>query len=191
MKEKIYIMMVGLPASGKTTSTRALQVYFSKEKNMKCVVSNKVDMRSRLLGNPLDQSRNRDIARLHLNNIRKWRTGEIDADVFIDNNVNLNVFKRLEALKLLRKDFGEDSEQPYICAIYMRRTYSFCRMHNLTRTDGKSVPESVIDSMENHFQQPLLQEGFHHVFKVKGNDRLIPNKWYTSFCKSKEKHIDV
>lgn len=142
-----FYMMVGLPASGKTTTALTLGA----------VVRSSDDLRSSLLGDVDDQSHNKEIFDL-LHSL-------IKADVFSGIDV---VYDATNIHSRYRREFLESlSLLPCkkVC-IYMDTPYDECLSRNDKRE--RNVPVEVMERMRDRFALPVMDEGWDEIRVIKG-----------------------
>lgn len=150
---KLY-MMVGLPASGK--STIAKQIAESE----KAIVVSSDELRKELLGDINDQSQN---ARIFEEVEKRIKDGLQRGNVVYDA-CNINYKKRRAFLQRLNKMEVEK------IAVLVATPYEECLERNAQRE--RKVPEEVIKRMYYSFYIPQKYEGFDFVY-IKYNDGHI------------------
>lgn len=142
-----FYMMVGLPASGKTTTAYTLGA----------IVRSSDELRSSLLGDVDDQRHNKEIFDL-LHSL-------IKADVFSGTDV---VYDATNIHSRYRREFLESlSLLPCkkVC-IYVDTPYDECLSRNAKRE--RKVPIEVLERMRNRFTPPVMDEGWDEIRVVKG-----------------------
>lgn len=142
-----FYMLVGLPASGKTTTAYTLGA----------VVRSSDELRCSLLGDVDDQSRNKEIFDL-LHSL-------IKADIFSGVDV---VYDATNIHSRYRREFLESlSLLPCkkVC-IYVDTSYEECLSRNAKRE--RKVPIEVMDRMRNRFTVPDMSEGWDEIRVIKG-----------------------
>ena len=145
-----FYMLVGLPASGK--STIAVNLFNS---NINSRLRSSDGLRSELLNDINDMSRNGEIFDL-LHSI-------IKADLYFERDTiydatNLNADRRKEFLKSLSLLKCEK-----IC-IFVNTPYDICIERNLKRE--RVVPISVMEKMKDNLQKPDMSEGWNEIKEV-------------------------
>lgn len=172
MKSKIFVMMAGIPASGKSSARRALAKYLKDQYGVRSMVINKDRIRKEIKeANPemtleevIEAGRKESFNRLEI-----WAKSD-SIPVCIWDNISQDVFDRKTVLDYLNE------ETTLICAIHMNRDTYFCKKHN-TAVDRDPVPVEVIFKWNRRFQQPIYAEGFHVIFHVDGTHKLNPEKF--------------
>lgn len=142
-----FYMLVGLPASGKTTLAYT----------MGATVRSSDELRSSLLGDIDDQSHNKEIFDL-LHSL-------IKADIF--NGVDV-VYDATNIYSYYRREFLKSlSLLPCkkVC-IYLDTPYNECLSRNAKRE--RKVPIEVMDKMRNRFTIPDMSEGWGEIRVIKG-----------------------
>ena len=172
MKKRIFIMMAGLPASGKTTTRKDIVHYLKEHYYIHTFIINRDElMESRKQSkaykqNPCTYTELKDYAkRASFLQLSYWLNASSAWPVCIWDNTSLDVFTRKEVLEKL------SDEDTIICAVHMNRDTAFCKKHN---DDPGHVPEPLksMISMSRRIQQPIFKEGFHVIHHVDGNHRL-------------------
>lgn len=153
----LYIM-VGLPASGKST-------YVKKMKECFVAVSVSTDdLRKELLGDISNQNQNTDIFNESYKRIQFYL--EKGLDVIFDAT-NINYKKRMDVINRFKKYANN------INAIMMATPYEECLERNKNRE--RQVPEDVIKRMYMNFYVPQYFEGFDKISIVYSSDiQFIP-----------------
>ena len=172
MKSKIFVMMAGIPASGKSSARRALAKYLKDQYGIRSMIINKDQIRKEIKEANPEASLEYTITMGHdeaLNRLKLWAESK-NVPVCIWDNISADVFDRKTALSYLNE------ETTLICAIHMNRDTYFCKKHN-TAVDRDPVPVEVIFKWNRRFQQPIYAEGFHVIFHVDGTHKLNPEKF--------------
>jgi len=139
-------LLVGIPASGKSTLAKRL----ARSKN--ALVLSTDTIRTLLYGSPLVQGSWLDIERvLHrllLKSVSQNKSVVIDAT---------------HTLKAHRKTLLTLSNKINWSCIYLKTSLDVCHKRNIER--ARTVPRTVIDSMYQNLlrEPPTLKEGFNHV----------------------------
>ena len=153
-----FYMMVGLPASGKSTYAEKLV------KGTITRVRSSDDLREELLGNVNDMSQNSSIFDI-LHSLIKADIYEGSDSVYDATNLKAVYRKNfLDSLKLL--------ECKKVC-VYMKCPYEVCMERNLSRE--RVVPKDVMERMNKFLEPPTLDEGWDEIITVEcaytgGND---------------------
>lgn len=145
-----FYMLVGLPASGKTTIAVNL---FKNNTNSRLRSSD--GLRSELLNDINDMSRNKEIFDLLHSIIKSDLYHERDT---IYDATNLNADRRKEFLKSLSLLKCEK-----IC-IFVNTPYNVCVERNSKRE--RVVPISVMEKMKDNLQKPDMSEGWDKISEV-------------------------
>lgn len=144
---KIY-MMIGLPASGKSTIAEAL----SEQKNAEIVSSDKI--REEVLGNINDQSKNSEVFEIVNKRIVDLI---INGQNAIFDATNINYKKRMNFIKEMKRECPEVK----VSAVLVATPYEECLERNAKR--DRKVPEDVIKRMYYSFYVPQYYEGFSEI----------------------------
>ena len=141
-------VMVGLPASGKSTYARELAI------NTDAYLLSSDKIRKELYGDESIQGNPKEVFSVLFNRMTE-QLGQ-GRDVVVDAT-NINRHDRLTAIKLA-KDFGER-----IRAVVMETPIAVCVRRNDARE--RKVPDYVFDKMIARYEEPTLSEGFDVVIK--------------------------
>ena len=144
-----FIILVGLPGSGKTTwrKTKVAQGY-------KGVVINPDDIRKTVFGVYFDPKKEHDVWEYIYREVRRaLLKGE--SICFDATNVRK---KRRQALIRLGHEYDA-----YVEAIYFKVPSEVALKRNVKRTADKRVPLGIMIRMIKNFQPPELSEGFDRV----------------------------
>ena len=152
-EKPIFLMMVGLSGSGKSTVAGQLHKIIEKTGNKIAVLSSD-ELRHELLGDASEQSKNGLIFdvmhKRTLENLNKGVSVIYDA-----TNLNLKDRKGiLEAIKNANIDC-------YKVAYIISTPLALCVVNNLNR--DRVVPLEVIKKQQHKFQIPIYQEGFNFI----------------------------
>ena len=143
-KEPALIMMVGLPASGKSHCSELM-----KEENKSIVIHSSDNLRKELYDDVNSQEHNGEL----FNELHKRIRADLKAGkTVIYDATNINKRRRTAFLKSIN------------CVKYcilMLTPYEQCL--ELNRERDKSVPDEVISRMYKNFQPPSLDEGFEDI----------------------------
>lgn len=153
----LYIM-VGLPASGKSTYVKKMKECFS------IVSVSTDDLRKELLGDISNQNQNTEVFDEAYKRIQFYL--EKGLDVIFDAT-NINYKKRMDVINRFKKYANN------INAIMMATPYEECLERNKNRK--RQVPEDVIKRMYMNFYVPQYFEGFNKISIVYSSDmEFIP-----------------
>lgn len=146
-----FYMMVGLPASGKTTKAKWIEENYPCIEKVVAISSDA--LREELLGDIEDQSRNREIFDI-LHSLVKAELYHGNSVVYDATNLNSKRRKEfLESLDLLpcRK----------VC-IFMSTPYEMCLERNQNRE--RRVPIKAMQKMKRSLDKPTLDEGWDDIY---------------------------
>lgn len=147
MNKPIFVMMVGLPGSGKSTYAKEL----SRRINAKICGSDAI--REELTGDINSQTSNEEVFKLLHNRIKEHlRNGE---NVIYDAT-NINYKRRMSFIQELNKISCEK-----VCVL-MATTYEQCLKNNSLR--DRIVPKGVIERMYRTFDVPWYYEGWDNIW---------------------------
>lgn len=177
---RTYIMIVGLPGSGKSEVAKNFADYFEKVHHVKPYLLSKDDIREELTGNRYDRSRNKEVNKIYEKKLIMFRKGKISTPVMIDYSCNYNVFKRANQIKIMQTKRRDSSiAKPYICAIYLDRPDGYCEER--IKRNGLEIPEQVMKRLNISIQKPIAREGFHHIFTLRKDGTVKPSLWFDNF----------
>ena len=153
------IMLVGLPASGKTTLAKHLAVENGKviatdeAQNTRPIIHSSDALRLELFGNENDNRHNNQLfAELH----RRIKRDLLDGKHVIYDATNINKKQRMAFLNDIA---GIVCEKVCICVM---TTFEDCCARNLARK--RQVPEKAIERMYKNWQPPHYHEGFNQIY---------------------------
>ena len=152
MNKPIFIMMVGLPASGKSEQTKKLALEYNAE------IFSSDSLREEMFGDVNHQADNDVLFKELHKRIRECLTSGKSA---IYDATNINYKRRMEFLKSLNKIPCEK------IAVLMATPYEVCLERNAQRE--RNVPEEVIKRMYMNFWVPATYEGFDKIQIVYNN----------------------
>ena len=151
----LFIMMCGLPGSGKSTVAHQLNIRTQNGGYISPVVLSSDSVREEFFGNAADQSHNETVFRiLHRRMIDELRMGH---SVVFDAT-NLSHKRRIHDLQSFSR------LDCYRICILMATEYSVCVSLNKNR--DRIVPDDAMFNMLKKFQPPAKNEGFDEVFIV-------------------------
>lgn len=150
MKQK-FIMMVGLPGSGKTTKAQEICSRYNAI-GESCVIFSSDEIRKDILGDENNQDSN-DLVFTELHNriVEALKNGKHT----IYDATNINYKRRMEFLQKI-----EDIDCKKVC-ILMAVPFKECCQQNESRE--RVVPKEVIDRMYRHFHVPYYYEGWDEI----------------------------
>lgn len=140
------IMMVGLPASGKSKVTK----YIKGDSNQ-FVIHSSDEIRKELTGTYEDQSLNKKVFEVLHQRVKDSLA--LDKTVIYDAT-NINKKRRIHAIK---QEFKADRYECY----YMATPYRMCLVRDENRE--KAVGKEVIDKMYKELQVPFKDEGWDEI----------------------------
>lgn len=146
MKKPILYMMVGIPASGKSTVAKE---YASKVENSKVFSSD--EYRKNLLGDEQSQENNALVFKTLFTDMHKWLSEGNNA---IFDACNTTVKSR-------RKVVDKFSDIALIVPVVVMATYEECCKRDASRS--RTVGISVIRKFINSYEFPQLFEGFNEI----------------------------
>jgi predicted kinase len=139
------IMLVGLPASGKSTWAKAYV-----EANPEYILHSSDKLRREMYGDNFDDSDNNKVfEELHRRILEDLKTHSVIYDA-----TNLVKKRRVHFLKQV-------SKQVYKTCVVFLKTYEKCLEDNLKREIP--VPDEVITRMRKTFSPPMCHEGFNEI----------------------------
>lgn len=148
-----FIMMVGLPASGKSTLAKNKKEEILKNEKQKVEIVSSDEIREKIFGNVNVQDYNAEVFKimkiLTLGYLRKNISVIYDA-------TNLSRKRRKNFLDELYRELKDVSFQSEV--ITMLTDYKYCLMRNSERE--RKVPEESIKKMLCSFQCPTYEEGW-------------------------------
>lgn len=174
---KIFITMVGMPGSGKTTSCEELKRHFKEQFNINSTYINRDSIATQMgydrLNLHVDQGCK--VLAEALSRLDRWALDEDTNPICLWDNTDINYLKRQVVLDKLDAFRDEDPKKDkfIICAIHMNRSIMFCKEHNQERK--YKAPDSAMQRFYRNQQQPIYEEGFDIIFHVDGNKRLAIN----------------
>ena len=153
-KQKEIILLVGLPASGKST-------YISKMKGKYTIVSNdlyveKVAKKLKLTYTEAFDKINRDDV---LGNTKKEFDKALskNQNIIVDNT-NMNVKERSYFIDNAPKDYKKIAIIFKISDSELKK-----RLDKRGKETGKTIPYEVIEKMKARYEKPTTKEGFHEI----------------------------
>lgn len=163
-QEPKFIMLVGLPGSGKSTYAKALAEKY------KAVIHSSDSIREEITGSEMSQEENQKVFQiLH----KRLKNDLKSAKNVIYDATNINYKRRMHFLNNELRSI--DCEK--ICII-VATPYKKCLENNKNR--DRSVPEHVIKKMYESFYVPYVYEGWDKV------DLYYPDTKYRNFYKTED-----
>ena len=158
---KTFVIMVGVPGSGKSTQAEKLKHDWIEEGSTAEIIS-RDSIRFDLLGKgePYFKHEKKVVERYH-----KKITDAIEnkwVDAVIADSTNINKKSRKVLLDLARKA----DPDIYLIAVVIVDNPEECKKRNAKRTDRARVPDDVIDKMARQFEVPTDSEGFDEIWLV-------------------------
>ena len=151
-KKKIFIMLTGLPASGKTTARKLLSQYLYHIYGIKSQIINKDEIRLDIQATNTKMNMdeiNAAAKRSSMSMLSCWKS-DPKFPVCIWDNISQDVFSRMPILDELKTN----EDDILICALHMNRDLQFCRKHN-NDPDRNPVPDKVVNIWGRRYQQPI------------------------------------
>lgn len=155
----LYVM-VGLPASGK--STWAKELIEQHVITSKYAIVSTDDLRQELLGDINAQNQNTEVFNEAYKRIQSYLKKGID--VYFDAT-NINYKKRMDIINRFKK-YADD-----IDAIMIATPYEECIERNKKRE--RQVPEDVIKRMYMNFYVPQFFEGFDNITIIRNTNKFV------------------
>lgn len=184
-KKKIFIMLTGLPASGKTTARKLLSQYLYHIYGIKSQIINKGEIRLDIQATNTKMNMdeiNAAAKRSSMSMLSCWKS-DPKFPVCIWDNISQDVFSRMPILDELKTN----EDDILICALHMNRDLQFCRKHN-NDPDRNPVPDKVVNIWGRRYQQPIYEEGFHIIYHIDGTHKLTPEKF---MCRVMDFPLDI
>lgn len=151
---KLY-MMIGLPASGKSTTRDELEKVLTKRKEKFTVVCPD-DIRGELCdGDVSDQSKNKEVFALAFKRLTQNLRGGTSV---IFDATNVDKKSRRNVIKIGK------SAKAGVIGVWQDTKKELCVKRNKAR--DRVVPEWVIQKMHDRFRKPDLKEGFDSIIRV-------------------------
>lgn len=149
-----FIMMVGIPASGKSYVAEQIQKD-GKEEGRDVVIHSSDKLREEMFGDVMDQEHNNELFQeLH----RRIKSDLRNGKAVIYDATNINKKRRAGFLRELN---GIECEK--IC-VPVLTPYEDCIERNRNR--DRNVPDNVIERMYKNFQPPYTNEGFDSIILI-------------------------
>lgn len=168
METQKFVMLVGLPASGKSTISKQY-----KDKGYKIHSSD--SLREELLGDVSNQSQNTKIFDILA---RRIRTDLLDGHNVVLDATNINAKKRIGFLSKVFSNSKMDKIKINRSKIEVVAHLILCPYEECIKRDNnrnRTVGESVIKGMYLTWQTPILNEGFNKI-KINYTKELLPYK---------------
>jgi predicted kinase len=157
-KHPTVYMLVGLPASGKST------YYNTHFKNLTLVSTDAhIEKHAALVGKTYGEVFKDKIAEAEALMNKNIKTLVAEKKSFVWDQTNMNVKNRARKLAMIPKDYDK-------VAIAFEIPESVREQRDKLRVqkDGKFIPKHIIDSMRKSYERPTVEEGFTSVKIVKG-----------------------
>lgn len=152
MDKPLLIMMVGLPASGKS--------YFAKKISLGSTIYSSDDIRSEIFGDEDCQDKNEEVFKLLHNRIKESLRSGINT---IYDATNINYKRRMSFLNEIRKI------NCYKVCYLIATPYEDCVRQNAERE--RSVPIEVITRMYKNIYIPQKYEGWDYIDIIWNNSK--------------------
>lgn len=155
MKDKFFIMLVGLPASGKSTYAKGIEEngIFAHGNTLDFSVFSSDEYRKKLFGNENSQDNNDLVFTTMHNDIIKAMNNN---ENIVYDACNISAKRRKEYLKSLKKY----KEYIFMCRVFAT-PYEECQRRNIKRKN--SIPSKVIKKMYINFEVPFYNEGWDNI----------------------------
>lgn len=158
-KFKQLKLMVGIPASGKSTYAHYLEkVYALNNKTVKYVSRDAIRF-ALVKGEEAYFSKEKEVFNTFINEIKE---GLENYDVVIADATHINQASRTKTLRAL----GTALKDVSVTAIVMTTDIEEALMRNMKRKGLELVPEDAIEHMWARYTEPELEEGFDAIYRV-------------------------
>lgn len=161
---KTFIMLVGLPGSGKSTFARKIADTYNTNN---CSIYSSDEIRKELTGSEECQDKDAEVFQLLHSRIKKDLSDNCTKDkVVIYDACNINYKRRRAFLNELKKFDCRKA----CCMIW--ESYEKCLQNNIKRHEngGRFVPEWVIKRMYKNFYIPQFYEGWDDIIITSMHD---------------------
>lgn len=172
--KKIYIMICGLPGSGKTTTATFLKEWLKEqhpELDAKILSMNRLAnlkypwLIDRMKIDALDKDKKYEVEQFYFDSLAMLLNDD-DTDIIIDDNLNLNAFTRKYVLDKV-------GDKAVVGAINMNRNIHFCEKHIADYMPP--TPRAFLYECSRRYQQPIYEEDFWAIHNVDEKRRLNDN----------------
>ena len=187
--KKIYIMICGLPGSGKTTTATSLKEWLKEqhpEFDAKILSMNRLAnlkypwLIDRMKIDALDKDKKYEVEQFYFDSLAMLLNDD-DTDIIIDDNLNLNAFTRKWVLDKV-------GDKAVVGAINMNRNIHFCEKH--IADHEPPTPRAFLYECSRRYQQPIYEEDFWAIHNVDEKRRLNDNN-ARKFMERMFKHATV
>lgn len=183
---KRFVMMAGIPASGKTTlakkiAERTSATYYSSD-----------DLRSEYSKGVGYVPTSKKIFKEIENNIVRNLRCEGFPDYVIEDATSLKKKDRENILKLIKEGNDKKEWDVVSCAVVVLSPFERCLMENARRVienKGTVVPTEAMIKMLMNFQCPQIEEGFDEIYFVTNYSNMKSTSdevWSTPICWNSE-----
>lgn len=150
------IMLIGAPASGKTTCRHQL-IKVAEERGMTAITVCKDDIREELFGNRADNSHNKEVyfeaSRRMISCIKNRK-----CDVLILDSCHPKRKTRLDIMRAIKPNITKDD---ITCAVYFRyREEELVKRNNTRANIDERVPTAVVQGLYRCLETVSSTEGF-------------------------------
>ncbi len=157
--KNIILVMVGLPASGKTTLANYIKDNID---NVKIFSSDKI--REELYGDESIQGNSKEVFDILYDRVYK--------EIFKNPNKKIIIIDACSISSKSRKNIFINFEQyASIYAVEMQTTFVNCIKQNHNRE--RVVPYYVLSRMLDNYKAPILKEGFKDIIKHNNNEETL------------------
>ena len=175
----ILYVMIGIPASGKSTEAKKL-------KSDGCILLSSDDIRGEIFGEgfPTDEKERQKLNTAIFNTIKKETKAHLlsGRSVVIDAT-NLNRKKRMKLLTYI---------DPVTChkkAMLFITSPEVCKARNALREKEKMVPKEDMERLVKGFEIPVIVEGWDEIIPVIGNEKYeFPFQLLADFSQDNPHH---
>lgn len=156
----MFIMLVGAPASGKSTWAKDF-VIEAERRDLEAQIISSDKIREELWGDESIQNNPNEVFELAHKRIIEALRAKVDYVIFDATNI-----KRKRRVQLMEKikDFSDEKH----CVVFAEPFY-ILQQRNMVR--ARSVPEYVINRMIEQFEMPLYSEGFNKI-EINNDNKL-------------------
>jgi len=155
-----YIMMVGIPGSGKSTYCKEVVWFINNQADKKIAWISRDEVRFSLLKDT-DQyfSKEKEVYKEFINRIKKAAAEGNDVLIDATHLNHASRMKTVNALGLKPEDFT---------ILWVNVPFEVCFERNAKREGITRVPDQQMYAMKNRFQRPAYYEGWAEIYVYDG-----------------------